>query len=96
MYSVQVEQSDSSYMPSVVAVLAGNSIGLLKEIKQVSVSSTCRECILVSGLTEVRGGGYSNGVPTLKSIYPLSCTILHELNFEYHRHVHVILNFEHT
>ncbi len=72
MYSVQVEQSDSSYMPSVVAVLAGNSIGLLKEIKQVSVSSTCRECILVSGLTEVRGGGYSNGHHS-----PLSCTTLH-------------------
>ncbi len=90
---MQVEQSDSSYMPSVVAVLAGNSIGLLKEIKQVSVSSTCRECILVSGLTEVRGGGYSNGHHSL-----LSCNALHvcKLNFKYHRHVQVVLNFEHT
>lgn len=49
----QVEQSDSSYMPSVVAVLAGNTIGSLKEIKQVSVPSTCRECVLLSGITEV-------------------------------------------
>ncbi len=49
----QVEQSDSSYMPSVVAVLAGNNIESLREIKQVSVSSTCRECVLVTGLTEV-------------------------------------------
>ena len=51
--SSQVEQSDSSYMPSVVAVLAGNTIGSLKEIKQVSVPSTCRECVLLSGITEV-------------------------------------------
>ncbi len=68
-------------MPSVVAVLAGNSIVSLKEIKQVSVSSTCRECVLVSGLTEVRGGGV-----IVKVFLPLractlsidiSCTALH-------------------
>ena len=51
--AVQVEQSDSSYMPSVVAVMAGNTVGGLRELKQLSVPSTCRECILVSGLTEV-------------------------------------------
>lgn len=40
-------------MPSVVAVLAGNTVGELREIKELSVPSNCREFILVSGLTEV-------------------------------------------
>ncbi len=51
--SVQVEQSDSSYMPNVVAVLAGSTVGGLKEIKHVTVPTTARECVLVTGVTEV-------------------------------------------
>jgi hypothetical protein len=48
-----VEQSDASYMPSVVAVLAGNTIGGLKELKQTSIPSGQREFVLVSGFTQV-------------------------------------------
>lgn len=51
--SIHVEQSDASYMPSLVAVLAGNTIGGLKELKQTSIPSGQREFILVSGLTQV-------------------------------------------
>ena len=48
-----MEQSDASYMPSLVAVLAGNTIGGLKELKQVSIPSGQREFVLISGLTQV-------------------------------------------
>ena len=48
-----MEQSDASYMPSVVAVLAGNTIGGLKELKQTSIPSGQREFVLISGLTQV-------------------------------------------
>ena len=40
-------------MPSVVAVLAGNTIGGLKELKQTSIPSGQREFVLISGLTQV-------------------------------------------
>ena len=49
-----MEPTDSSYMPSLVAVLTGDTIGNLKEVRQVSISSSSRECVLLSGLTEVR------------------------------------------
>ena len=48
-----MEQSDASYMPSLVAVLVGNTIGALKELKQTSIPSGQREFVLVSGLTQV-------------------------------------------
>jgi len=50
--AIQVEPADSSYMPSLVAVLTGDTIGSLKEVRQVSIPSSHRECILLSGLTE--------------------------------------------
>lgn len=58
--SIQVEQSDSSYMPNVVVISGGNTIGGLKELKQTTVPSTCRECVLITGLTDVSGwvGGW--------------------------------------
>ena len=40
-------------MPSLVAVLAGNTIGGLKELKQTSIPSGQREFVLISGLTQV-------------------------------------------
>ena len=40
-------------MPNLVVILAGSTIGGLKELKQVNVPSSCRECMLLSGLTEV-------------------------------------------
>lgn len=52
--AIQVEPSDSSYMPSLVAVLAGSTVGGLKELRQCSIPSSNREFILLSGLTEVR------------------------------------------
>ncbi len=51
--SFQVEQSDSSYMPNQVAILAGSTIGGLKELKQVTVPSSSKECVLITGVTEV-------------------------------------------
>ena len=51
--AIHVEQSDASYMPSMVAVLAGNTIGGLKELKQTSIPSGQREFVLLSGLTQV-------------------------------------------
>ena len=59
--SIHVEQSDASYMPSLVAVLAGNTIGGLKEIKQTSIPSGQREFVLVSGLTQVKEEGERRG-----------------------------------
>ena len=50
---MQVEPSDSSYMPALVAILAGDTVGGLKELKQVSIPSSSRESILLSGMTEV-------------------------------------------
>ncbi len=48
-----MEQSDSSYMPNLVVVSGGNTIGGLKELKQTTVPTICRECVLITGLTEV-------------------------------------------
>ena len=54
---MQIEPSDSSYMPAMIAVLAGDTVGGLKELKQVSIPSSSRESILLSGVTEVCGYG---------------------------------------
>ena len=40
-------------MPSVVAVLAGNTVGNLKELKQSTIPSSCQEFVLLNALTEV-------------------------------------------
>jgi hypothetical protein len=65
--SIHVEQSDASYMPSVVAVLAGNTIGGLKELKQTSIPSGQREFVLVSGFTQVGSG--VNVCPSVVCVY---------------------------
>ena len=59
--SLQVEPSDSSYMPSLVAVLGGSTVGGLKELKQITIPSSAREFVLLSGTIEVRGGGGRGG-----------------------------------
>ena len=51
--SIQVEQSDSSYMPNLIVASGGNTVGGLKELKQITVPTIGRECVLVTGLTEV-------------------------------------------
>lgn len=38
--TMKVDPSDSSYMPSVVVISAGDSIQMLKEIKTVHISAT--------------------------------------------------------
>ena len=53
--TIQVEPADSSYMPSVIAVLGGHTIGGLKELKQCTIPTSVREFILISGLTEYYG-----------------------------------------
>ena len=50
---LQVEPSDSSYMPSLVEVKVGNTVGSLKEFKRVSIPSSSRESVLLTGMTEV-------------------------------------------
>jgi E3 ubiquitin-protein ligase HERC2 len=50
--SIQVEPSDSSYMPSLVEVKVGHTVGGLKELKKVAIPSSSREAILLTGMTE--------------------------------------------
>ena len=40
-------------MPEVVVVLAGDTVGGLKELKKVSISASSRESVLLSKVTEV-------------------------------------------
>ena len=54
----KVEPSDSSYMPSLVEVKVGQTVGGLKELKKVSIPSSSREAILLTGMTEVRSLHY--------------------------------------
>ena len=49
----KVEPSDSSYMPSLVEVKVGHTVGGLKELKKVAIPSSSREAILLTGMTEV-------------------------------------------
>lgn len=51
--SIEVSPLDASYMPSVIIVYAGQTVGGLKEIKQCTIPSTIKEFPLVTGLTEV-------------------------------------------
>ena len=44
---------DASYMPSTVVVLAGQTVGGLKELKSCSIPSNAKEFRLLSGLSEV-------------------------------------------
>ena len=49
-----VDPSDSSYMPSVVVLSAGDSIQTLKEIKTVHISATDSVVTLMEDAHEVR------------------------------------------
>ena len=40
-------------MPSVVAILAGNTVGNLKELKQCTIPASCQEFVLLNAQTEV-------------------------------------------
>jgi len=48
-----VDPSDSSYMPSVVVISAGDSIQSLKEVKTVHISATDSACTLLEDAQEV-------------------------------------------
>lgn len=74
-----MEQSDASYMPSVVAVLAGNTIGGLKELKQTSIPSGQREFVLISGLTQVGADVTAWCVCTCVSV--VLCSIINRVEF---------------
>lgn len=50
-----VDPSDSSYMPSVVVISAGDSIQSLKEVKTVHISATDSLCTLLEDAQEVCG-----------------------------------------
>ena len=51
--SIQVSPMDASYMPSVVAVMVGQTVGGMRELKTCTIPSSVREFTLVSGLTDV-------------------------------------------
>ena len=51
--TMTVDPSDSSYMPSVVVVSAGDSIQSLKEIKTVHISATESLCTLLEDVQRV-------------------------------------------
>lgn len=63
-----VDPSDSSYMPSVVVISAGDSIQSLKEIKTVHISATDSLCTLLEDAQEVCGCYhlYENKSPSLR------------------------------
>ena len=53
--TMTVDPSDSSYMPSVVVISAGDSIQSLKEVKTVHISATDSLCTLLEDAQEVGG-----------------------------------------
>ena len=50
---MRVEPSDSSYMPSLVAINGGESIQTLKEIRQVNIGATENLVTLLQDMNEV-------------------------------------------
>mgnify|MGYP001612541148 CR=1 FL=1 len=50
---MRVEPSDSSYMPSVVAVSGGDTVHSMKEIRTVIINSTDTMVTLLQDMTEV-------------------------------------------
>ena len=57
--AMTVDPSDSSYMPSVVVISAGDSIQSLKEIKTVHISATESQCTLLEDVQRVRYSVFS-------------------------------------
>ena len=51
--AMQVEPSDSSYMPSLVVVSGGDTIHSLKELKTINIGAVETEVVLLQDLTEV-------------------------------------------
>ena len=51
---MRVEPNDSSYMPSLVVISAGDNIHNLKEIKTVNIGSNEKLVSLLQDMTEVR------------------------------------------
>ena len=49
---IQVDPADSTYMPSVVIISAGDNLSVLKEISTVNLSPTDRIVTLLSNLKE--------------------------------------------
>ena len=57
---MQVEPSDSSYMPSLVVVSGGDTVHALKELKTINIGAVETEVVLLQDLTEV-GLGFGLG-----------------------------------
>jgi len=53
LLTMTVEPTDSSYMPSVLTVSAGNSVQSLRELRMVSVEPTDRHVVLLDSLSQV-------------------------------------------
>lgn len=50
---MRVEPSDSSYMPSLVVVSAGDNVHSMKEVKTINIGPTDTLVTLLQDLTEV-------------------------------------------
>jgi len=53
LLTMVVEPTDSSYMPSLLAVSAGNSAQSLHELRTVSVEPNDRHVVLLDNVTQV-------------------------------------------
>ena len=50
---MRVEPSDSSYMPSVVVLSAGDNVHCLKEMKTINIGPSETQVVLLEHMTEV-------------------------------------------
>ena len=74
--TMTVDPSDSSYMPSVVVLSAGDSIQTLKEIKTVHISATDSVVTLMEDAPEVRPCKVLFFILPLTFSYPDRCCML--------------------
>ena len=51
--NIHISPMDASYMPALVVVHGGPTVGGLKELKTSSIPSTAKEFTVISGLTQV-------------------------------------------
>lgn len=74
--TMTVDPSDSSYMPSVVVVSAGDSIQSLKEVKTVHISATESLCTLLEDVQRVCYASFSLDLSVILSDTSSSMSIV--------------------
>jgi len=53
LLTMSVEPTDSSYMPSLMTISAGNSVQSLHELRTITVEPSDRRVVLLDGVTQV-------------------------------------------